>query len=196
MFFESSRCSFCGEVNPQPTNFPVQRQSTTQYSGFPVQHSSITPRNGPPVQRSSIVSQSNLPVQHSNPAPRHRKIPEVIIIKDDVNDDMPPPSKPLNQALLVNTDHQSRFSSLPNRAQQELSRSTSQTRREAVERPNADSKAQGFRVKPRTGVFADKFGLAITPYKMYYNLGRNGNKIAKEHVLTGSKSYIQIDMIQ
>lgn len=51
-------------------------------------------------------------------------------------------------------------------------------------------------MKPKTGDFADKFGIVITPYKVFYDPGMNGDKAAKEHVLTGSKCGTQVNIMQ
>lgn len=87
--------------------------------------------------------------------------------------------------MRVNLDHKSRFSSVQNRAQKELSKITLRMRQEVLDRPSAGgSKAHSYQTKPKTGVCADRFDIATTPYKMYYDLDRNHEKVAKEWMLT------------
>ncbi|MCJ1270379.1 hypothetical protein MMC22_010276 [Lobaria immixta] len=81
---------------------------------------------------------------------------------------------------------QKQFGALPDEAEQHRQVSISKTQKTVPNRSHAGSPA--FRVRPRTGIGAKKFPVAVNAWKMYYDLDlTRGGKTKKEFMLTGNR---------
>lgn len=98
----------------------------------------------------------------------------------------PPVAPP---AMMV-ADHHSRrqrFEQLPSQAGRHRQVSTHRTRKETDNRPHAGSVAQGYTVRPRTGIAAEKFHTELIPVKSLFDMDRvTGLRSGQQCVLAGS----------